>query len=290
MDAPSRTFLAVTFASSWLVAAVLACATDFMTPAVHVAGGFLFMCGPAVGALVAWRAHGLPSASFGLSKPKLGWLVRAWAWGVAIVACAVALSLLLPGVVVVSPGAALLAQLKPDEAAKLTASMPEPSLSVALVLQASVLGPLLNLPFMLSEELGWRGLWWSRTQALPFWSRAGLVGGVWGVWHAPLIAMGHNYPGSPVLGALLMVVFCVLLTPPMHFLRERGESVWSACMFHGSINALNTLSLLCLSGASPLLGGVPGLAGCSALLVSCVVVWSLRRERRGAPHGRVHSR
>lgn len=290
MDAPSRTFLSVTFTSSWLVAAVLAFATDFTAPVVHVVGGFLFMCGPSLGALVAWKVHRLPTASFGLSRPNVRWLFGAWAWGVAIATSAMLISMLLPGVVVVSPGAALLAQLKPDEVAKLTAAMPEPALSVALVLQASVMGPLLNLPFMLSEELGWRGLWWSRTQALSFWPRSALVGVVWGVWHAPLIAMGHNYPGAPVLGVLLMIVFCVLLTPPMHFLRERGQSVWSACMFHGSINALNTLSLLCFSGVSALLGGVPGLVGCGVLLVSCAVVWRLRRERRDASHGRVRSR
>lgn len=191
-----------------------------------------------------------------------------------------ALLALLPGASLVAPGTALLAQLEPDEAAKLTAQLPEPALSLALVLQASVLGPLLNTPMMLSEELGWRGVWWSRTASWPFWSRALRVGAVWGVWHAPLIALGHNYPGHPVVGSLLMVVFCVLLAVPMHFIRERDGSVWSACLFHGTINALNTLSLLCLTGASTLVGGVPGLVGCGVLFVGCGVVW-WRGRRKG---------
>jgi D-alanyl-lipoteichoic acid acyltransferase DltB (MBOAT superfamily) len=30
---------------------------------------------------------------------------------------------------------------------------------------------------------------------------------IWGLWHAPVILQGHNYPGYPLLGVLMMVVF-----------------------------------------------------------------------------------
>ncbi|MGV3622804.1 MAG: type II CAAX prenyl endopeptidase Rce1 family protein [Archangium sp.] len=280
---PSRTFLLVAFGFSWSVAAVLALIGDFTTPVLHAAGGFVFMCGPLLGALAAWKLHRLPRSSFGLSAPNVRWLFSAWVWGVLIVAAAIALTALLPGASLATPGAALLAYLKPEDVAKVSASMPEPALSVALLFQASVLGPLLNLPMMLSEELGWRGVWWSRLESLGFWSRVAVIGPVWGVWHAPLIVMGHNYPGHPVLGVALMVLFCVLLSVPMHVLRERGGSVWVACMFHGTINALNTLSLLCLSGASTLVGGVPGLIGCSVLLCVCAILWWFQSRETAGP-------
>lgn len=277
-DSPSRTFLLVAFGFSWLVALVLAFIGDFTSPVIHAVGGFIFMCGPALGAVVAWKVHCLPNSAFGLTMPNLRWMFFAWLTGVFIVASSMLLSLLLPGATFVAPGTALLALLPPEEVTKLTTTMPEPTLSLALVLQALVMGPVFNLPMMLSEELGWRGVWWSRTESLSFWRRAAVIGFVWGLWHAPLIAMGHNYPGHPVLGVLLMIVFCMLLTVPMHSLRQRGGSVWVACMFHGTINALATLSVVCVSGTSPLIGGVPGLVGCGVLSMCCVMVWQGRRR------------
>jgi hypothetical protein len=37
------------------------------------------------------------------------------------------------------------------------------------------------------------------------WKAYLIVGVIWGLWHAPLIAIGFNYPGMPVLGILMMI-------------------------------------------------------------------------------------
>lgn len=58
-------------------------------------------------------------------------------------------------------------------------------------------GATVNLPFMLGEELGWRGFQFEETKLLGFWRSSLLIGVLWGLWHAPVIMMGYNYSGEP---------------------------------------------------------------------------------------------
>jgi membrane protease YdiL (CAAX protease family) len=74
-----------------------------------------------------------------------------------------------------------------------------------IILAVAALGPLINLPFALGEEIGWRGFLepeWSRRRGM---QGTWLTGVVWGVWHAPTIAMGHNYPSHPLVGIPMMI-------------------------------------------------------------------------------------
>ena len=93
-----------------------------------------------------------------------------------------------------------------------------------------------NLPMMLGEELGWRGYLYNTTRNWGMAPRVLFAGTVWGLWHAPLILMGHNYPHHPWLGVPLMVVFCVLLALLFDWSRTRTRAVWGPCVLHGIIN------------------------------------------------------
>jgi hypothetical protein len=261
------------FGSSWSVALVLWLTGGIASGVRHVVGGFAFMCGPALAALVVRHVYRIDRAALGLGlrldPASRRWLLAAWAIPLGLVVAATLGSALVPGVRLALPETALVEQVRRHasaaEAAKLT-RFPPGVLSALLVLQACVMGPLLNLPMMLSEELGWRGLLWSRWQTLGPWRLSALVGFFWGLWHAPLIAMGHNYPDAPWLGIPMMIAFCMLLTPTLHLVRARGGSVWHACLFHGTINATSTLAALCLTGASSsLLRGIVGLPGFAVL-------------------------
>ncbi len=42
------------------------------------------------------------------------------------------------------------------------------------------------------------------------WRALLLSGPIWGAWHAPVVALGYNYPQHHALGPLLMIVFCVI--------------------------------------------------------------------------------
>lgn len=107
------------------------------------------------------------------------------------------------------------------------------------------IGALLNLIPALGEELGWRG--WLLPKLMPMGAvPAILVSGViWGLWHAPLILLGYNYPTAPGwLGVLMMVGMCVLVGGVFGWLRIRSQSVWPAALAHGAFNASTGLAVV----------------------------------------------
>jgi hypothetical protein len=91
-----------------------------------------------------------------------------------------------------------------------------------------------------------------------------------------MILMGHNYPDAPVLGVVVMVVFCVLLAPLLHLVRERGGSLWHACVFHGTVNAGATLGVLCIRTDHWFARGVVGLPGLMLLALGTAAVALIR--------------
>ncbi|MGH2581968.1 MAG: CPBP family intramembrane glutamic endopeptidase [Anaerolineales bacterium] len=72
--------------------------------------------------------------------------------------------------------------------------------------QAILLSPLVNGLFTFGEEFGWRAYLQPKLMVLGFRKAMLVMGVIWGVWHWPVIAMGHNYgldyPGAPWTGFL----------------------------------------------------------------------------------------
>lgn len=71
--------------------------------------------------------------------------------------------------------------------------------------------------------------------------KAIIVGGViWGLWHAPLTCVGHNfgtdYPGFPYVGIMLMCIDCTLTGVMLTYITIKAESVWPAAIMHAVNN------------------------------------------------------
>ena len=130
-----------------------------------------------------------------------------------------------------------------------------------------LVAPLLNGPATFGEEFGWRG--YLQPKLMPLGGRKALViiGIIWGVWHWPMIAMGHNYgldyPGAPWLGMLMMVWFTLILGIFLGWVTIRSRCVWPAVIGHGAINGIANLGSIFVQGSpNPLLGPLPiGLIG-----------------------------
>jgi membrane protease YdiL (CAAX protease family) len=118
---------------------------------------------------------------------------------------------------------------------------------LAQIAFAFTLGPLINVVFALGEELGWRGYLLPQLMPLGQWKAILLSGVIWGVWHAPAIVQGHNYPGYPVLGVFMMIIFCVLLSIIFSWMYLNTRSPWVAALAHGSVNAVAGLPVLFLA-------------------------------------------
>jgi membrane protease YdiL (CAAX protease family) len=70
-------------------------------------------------------------------------------------------------------------------------------LFVMIIVSAIFAGFSLNLPVTLGEELGWRGLLAEELRPLGYWKSNLLIGLIWGIWYAPIVLMGFNFPAHP---------------------------------------------------------------------------------------------
>ena len=125
-------------------------------------------------------------------------------------------------------------------------------LGVLIAIQLVMLpsAAFINLVPALGEELGWRG--WLLPKLLPLGAVPAIVisGVIWGLWHAPLILLGYNYPDAPGwLGLIAMVGVCIIFGAVFGWLRLRSESVWPAALAHAAFNgAAGTYLLFALAG------------------------------------------
>jgi membrane protease YdiL (CAAX protease family) len=116
------------------------------------------------------------------------------------------------------------------------AAWPPIAVHLLQTVSALLLTPLANLLAFFGEEYGWRGY---LQRALTRMGRASgvlLVGVIWGVWHAPLILMGSNYPDQPVLGVFLMILFCIFIGYVLSYSVYKSKGVWAAAYLHGVSN------------------------------------------------------
>ena len=193
-------------------------------------------------------------------------------------------SLLLPGVHYSAEMAGMFArfagQVPPEQLAQMkaqAATLPVPILLLTF-LQALLAGITVNAVAGFGEELGWRGLLYREWEGQGFWRLSGLTGLVWGIWHAPLILQGHNYPQHPVAGVFMMTAFCLLAAPVFTLVREQSGSVIAAAILHGTLNGSVGLALLHVVGGNDLLVGGTGLAGLIVLGLIDLGIWGYRRQ------------
>jgi membrane protease YdiL (CAAX protease family) len=108
------------------------------------------------------------------------------------------------------------------------------------------------------------------------------IGVVWGLWHAPIIVQGHNYPGHPVAGIFVMTIFTTTLSFPMAYCRFKSRTILGPSALHGMLNAIGPLTVFFVVGANPLFGFVAGIAGIAVTLLLtigiCVFDKRFRRD------------
>jgi membrane protease YdiL (CAAX protease family) len=152
------------------------------------------------------------------------------------------------------------------------ARTPPARLALAQVAEVLLLGWLNIIPAF-GEEWGWRGY---LTLALLPLGQPGafLVTGVlWGMWHAPLLVLGYNYPNVPVVVAFIMMLcFCTLTGVLLSWLRLASDSVWPAAVAHGFLNAAAGLSVVFSDAGHAVNNVTAGLLGWPGWLVLVLLI------------------
>ncbi|MBL8544901.1 MAG: CPBP family intramembrane metalloprotease [Hyphomonadaceae bacterium] len=277
----SIVFLALAFSISWAIVIGAHLAGLSQTAELAVPTLAAMMTGPAIAALIctfAFEKTGERVRALGLHfKPNLWWLL-AWLIPIVLAGASVAFTLALSDRNYVDIGVA--SRLAAEAQGADLSQAPPFALSTAFIVSMGVVfGALINMPILtFTEELGWRGYLHSLWRPSGFWKTSLGTGFVWGVWHAPAIFLfGLNYPDDRAVGLALFVIFCVLLSPIMTVIRDRGGSVWAAGLFHGTFNAVGGLTIAAISNPVFPWNGIVGIGGFLALALSAALAFILQR-------------
>ncbi|MCL4858310.1 MAG: CPBP family intramembrane metalloprotease [Caldilineaceae bacterium] len=274
-------FLAITVVISWplfLLPLAFGDADAATRQTVALVGWSLAMFAPAIAALLTVRliaGERLSSLNLRRLGPKRYYL---WAWLLPpLLAMVALLSTLLLGFGQLDPTFALIRSAIPAGAEGAIA--PVGVVVAGQIIAAFTIAPLINIIPAMGEELGWRGFLLPRLMHLGKWRAIGLSNVIWGIWHAPAILQGHNYPENPVLGVFLMVGFCLLIGAIFSWLYLQTESAWAPALAHGSLNATAGLPILFLApGVNVTLGGtLASVAGWIGLAI--FVAWLVATRR-----------
>ena len=116
-----------------------------------------------------------------------------------------------------------------------------PFVAITYPLLAVVSGVVLSFA-ALGEELGWRGYMMPKLIELIGMPKAIITGGIiWGLWHAPITCVGHNYgmdyPGFPYVGIILMCLMCMALGTVLTYVTIKTGSIWPAAFMHAINNS-----------------------------------------------------
>lgn len=233
----------------------------------------VYMFTPLIAGIIVCLVYSVPLSTVGLTMGRPRWLATAALLPISLIGLTLLLSIAVPNI-----GFNPMAD-------------PVPGIGfptgirgiVAVFVLVLVTGATVNAIFAFGEEFGWRGYLLWELAPLGFWKASGVIGTVWGIWHAPVIIEGYNFPSFPLIGVSMMTVACLAFSPVYTYLVIRAESLLAAALLHGVFNgsaglvlaytATNSTALAELV-ASPV--GIAGIISFSLVTAGIAV--------RGAPH------
>ena len=170
-----------------------------------------------------------------------------------------------------------------------TLPIPLELLMVVQCVQGLIMAPALNFITCFGEEWGWRGyLLPKMRKQLPTLPTLLITGVIWGLWHAPLTAIGHNYgagyPGFPFTGIAMMCLLCIVWGIFMAYVTLKTESCIPAILAHGAINGIAAIGIyFTATGGDPFIGPAPtGIIGMIPFIIATIpMVIYLNKAEKG---------
>jgi membrane protease YdiL (CAAX protease family) len=204
--------------------------------------------------------------------------VVAWLLPLAMTLACIPVNGLMPGVELKYNAEQLITQYHvPEDQQELVreqmGQMPAYLMVIIAMVSGLVAGITINAIVAFGEEYGWRNYLVGALREVKFWKAALFIGIVWGIWHFPLILMGHNYPNEPRWGVLLMVVMCILLGVIELYFVLKSKSMVVAAIMHGTFNAVSGLVIYFTLGGNDFLNGMTGLSGFIVMAVTILCIW-----------------
>ncbi len=157
--------------------------------------------------------------------------------------------------------------------------------------QAVFMAPALNFVTCFGEEWGWRGYLLPKVSkhfsTVPTLLITGII---WGLWHAPLTIIGHNYGlgywGFPFTGIAMMCLFCITLGIFMSYVTLKTGSCIPAILAHGAVNGIAAIGIyFTFDGGNPFIGPAPtGIIGMIPFIAVAIpmVIYLKRKDNETA--------
>lgn len=279
-------YLALTFFFCWIILPIYFALGGKFTSAWTLAVLLIYMFVPMTMAMIVQKGiyHEPLRVPLGISFKWNRWFFFAWFLPPLLAIAAMGASLLLPGISF-SPSMEGMFQrygstLTPEQLQQMrdsAATLPIHPFWLGLI-QGLIAGVTINAIAGFGEELGWRGLLQRELSHLGFWKSSLLIGIIWGIWHAPVILQGYNYPEHPQLGVLMMTVFTTLFAPLIAFARIKSKSVIAAAIMHGTLNATAGLGFILVAGGDDLTLGLLGVGGFAVLALANLILFLWMRH------------
>jgi membrane protease YdiL (CAAX protease family) len=270
---------------SWVYAAIMIFGLDVKNPSdnpmKYTIYASLYMLLPMIVAMVLQMINKEKLTSTGLLRFKIrwSWLV-AWILPVVIVLLTIFVNTLLPGCEFNTDMSAMVpTDSVPEGQKEMVSMLMTPAfLIVTTIISGLFAGATINALFAFGEEYGWRNYLIAALRDKKFACASIFIGIVWGLWHFPLILLGHNYPQHSVAGVFMMVIFCVLASFVEVYFVLKAKSVFPAAIFHGTINAVAGLNVLLIKGGNDLINGASGLSGFIVMAIVIAVIYVFDRN------------
>lgn len=168
-------------------------------------------------------------------------------------------------------------------------AVPMNLLMLIQTVQAFLLAPILNFVTCFGEEWGWRGyLLPKMSERFSTIPTLLITGVIWGLWHAPLTIIGHNYGlgywGYPFTGIAMMCVFCIVMGIFLSYVTLKTGSCIPAILGHGAINGIGAIGIyFTQDGGNPFIGPAPtGIIGIIPFIIVVIfMVIHLKRNEKG---------
>ncbi len=274
-------YLALTFFFCWIILPIyFALGGKFNSP-YTLPVLLIYMFVPMTMAIIVQKLiyHEPLRAPLGISFRWNRWFFFAWFLPPLIAIASMGVTLLIPGITF-SPSMEGMFQrfsssLTPEQLQAMrdsAAALPVHPFWLTLI-QGLIAGVTVNAIAGFGEELGWRGFLQKELSHLGFWKSSLLIGVIWGIWHAPIILQGYNYPDHPQFGVFMMTVFTTLFAPLIAYARIKAKSVIAAAIMHGSLNGTAGLSFILIAGGDDLTNGILGIAGFIVFAVANLILY-----------------
>ena len=254
MKAINRTtlFLILTFVISYSLVGIYKLMGGGYTSSIgFTVFGVIYMFIPAVSAIIVKKFihHEKLKTDLLISFKINKWFFLAWLVIPIIMFFTLGISLLFPDVIYspemsgfIKRFESILTPAQIEHMKNSLATLPMNPIWLTLI-TGLIAGVTINAFAAFGEELGWRGFLLQEFKEMRFFKAAIIIGFIWGIWHAPWILMGHNYPQHPQIGVFMMTIFCILLTPLFLYITIKSKSVIAAAILHGTMNGTYGISL-----------------------------------------------